>query len=269
MSTIHWIELCCGSAALTWQLMGGVSQPPVSYVGSKSGYASEIIDVLKLPKPRIVTLNDPGTWGRIWPSVIKNPSGVADAVESLAKDPRDPKDLFIQLPTIIDCTEDRETEAALRLCRLAGTFGGKEVGGFKGKHKHRLSVDGYIPNRKTIAERVRQYNKLPDGITWFFFNETAQTITPSNSGTFVYIDPPYLGSESVYQNRFPRAEVLETAVRWSKSGANVIISEAEPLDHSDILMNDGDWKSVELHGRVGQTRKNSKSTKEFITFKLQ
>ncbi|GAH12232.1 unnamed protein product, partial [marine sediment metagenome] len=39
------VELCAGSAALSWHLMGG-QRPPVSYAGNKQNYAEAISKVL-------------------------------------------------------------------------------------------------------------------------------------------------------------------------------------------------------------------------------
>lgn len=271
MNDIHWIELCCGSAAMTWHLLGDKVVAPVSYTGSKAGYAAEIAATIGIGRPSSVTLNDPGTWGKIWPPVIATPTRVSDHLLTLATDSRDPKALFLDLSSMIDSEADPSIEAALRLCKVAGTFGGKEIGGFKGKHKLRPNVDGFIPNRRTIAERTLGFSKIDPTVQWKFFNQNAQTIEPPlcTKGTYVYLDPPYVGSESVYANSFSREDVLTTAIKWADAGANVIISEAVPLCTAKELVDHGGWESIELISRVGQARKNSKSTKEFITFRLQ
>jgi len=47
-------------------------------------------------------------------------------------------------------------------------------------------------------------------------------------GTVVYLDPPYAGCTG-YGVQLPREAVLELALRWQAAGAQVYVSEAEPL----------------------------------------
>lgn len=275
MSGFHWVELCCGSAALTWHLIDDTLVSPVSYAGSKYGYAKAIVEALGLENKQLlsVTLNDPGTWGKIWSSVIKTPILVSEACTDIANMTLAPKDLFLALPSMIQEAKLEHEEAALRLVKLSGTFGGKEVGGFRSTHKLRPNVDGYSPNRKTIATRVSAFASIDNNIQWNFYNTPASRVpipTPVAPDTFVYIDPPYLGSESVYANRFGRDDVLATAIKWSHSGANVVISEACPLFEHPMLAEDGGWISIDITTkRVGQYRKNSKTASEWITLKLR
>ena len=89
---------------------------------------------------------------------------------------------------------------------------------------------------------------------------SAADITPPDdcAGVYVYIDPPYEGTAG-YTAEFPRADVLETAKRWSDAGAVVCLSEAEPLPL------DG-WHYVDITTtRIGQKRTFSRQQSEWLT----
>lgn len=65
---MRFIEICCGSAAVSLRLLGN-KQPPVAYMGAKTRYASRILAALGLtPGQRIdeVVLVDAGPWAMVW-----------------------------------------------------------------------------------------------------------------------------------------------------------------------------------------------------------
>ena len=65
-----FVELCCGSAAVTLKLLGGrYAVPPISYMGSKRGYAHAILWAMGLRQGQgadRVLLCDAGPWGHVW-----------------------------------------------------------------------------------------------------------------------------------------------------------------------------------------------------------
>lgn len=65
-----FVELCCGSAAVTLKLLGGrYAVPPISYMGSKRGYAHAILWAMGLQQGQgagRVLLCDAGPWGHVW-----------------------------------------------------------------------------------------------------------------------------------------------------------------------------------------------------------
>jgi len=73
-----FVELCCGSAAVTLKLIGGAhAKPPVSYMGAKTGYAEPILWAMGLRSGQgadAVLLNDPGPWSKVW-RVLVDPAG--------------------------------------------------------------------------------------------------------------------------------------------------------------------------------------------------
>jgi hypothetical protein len=92
----------------------------------------------------------------------------------------------------------------------------------------------------------------------------ARTISPGPclpAGTWVFIDPPYVGTTG-YGHDLPRAEVVALARRWAEAGAGVMVTEAEAIPE---LVAEG-WHAVEYdHGRVGQARTFSKQKTEVAT----
>lgn len=80
-------------------------------------------------------------------------------------------------------------------------------------------------------------------------------------GSWVYIDPPYVGTTG-YAHDLPRDEVVRLARLWRDAGAHVAISEAEPIAE---LVADG-WHAHELTTeRVGHKRTFSKQQREWLT----
>ena len=80
------VELCAGSAAVTLRLIGGPNaRPPISYMGSKRGYAEAILNVLGLRSGQgadAVVLVEAGPWARAW-RLLTTPEGcraVADVI---------------------------------------------------------------------------------------------------------------------------------------------------------------------------------------------
>jgi hypothetical protein len=81
------------------------------------------------------------------------------------------------------------------------------------------------------------------------------------AGTVAYMDPPYLNTTG-YAHDLGRPEVIRLAERWQAAGAQVCISEAEPIPE---LLAQG-WHAVEITGeRVGQKRTFSKQQREWLT----
>lgn len=81
---------------------------------------------------------------------------------------------------------------------------------------------------------------------------------PPDQRVVVFIDPPYVGTTG-YGHDLPRAEVIELARAWADVGADVYISEAEPIPIPG-------WFDVEITGtRKGQKRTFSKQQREFVT----
>lgn len=93
--------------------------------------------------------------------------------------------------------------------------------------------------------------------------DDARAIDPPQlpAGTVAYMDPPYLNTTG-YAHDLGRPEVIRLAERLQAAGAQVCISEAEPIPE---LLAAG-WHAVEITGeRKGQKRTFSKQQREWLT----
>lgn len=94
-------ELCCGSAAVTLRLLGGAyARPPISYQGSKRGYAAAILGAMGLRSGQgadSVLLCDPGPWSRVWAclSTRAGRNAVADTIRGWSSE--EPRALWERL----------------------------------------------------------------------------------------------------------------------------------------------------------------------------
>lgn len=224
-------------------------------MGSKDGYAPSIARAWGVPVPEVLHLNDPGLWGCIWTCLSSSQGSIAVAgvIDSWVHE--EPRALFERLKRWNYDGGDTETAAAA-LCKIAATYGGGEIGGFKGPHKLRPSVDGFIPNRRTLAARVRRF-RWPVPVA---AEKTCASKAKVPAGAWVYIDPPYQGT-SGYLNHFSRQSVVSVAQRLVQEGCHVAVSEGEPI----VELLDLGWTAHSLTAeRRGQTRRNTRSGAEWL-----
>lgn len=243
------VEACAGSAALARRLLG--AGPLVGYKGGKDGYAQAIIEAWDCPSPDEVHLNEPGLWGFIWPSLIADQKAVGDEIDALSSVP--PRQLWDEIRRLVP-DQDSPRVAARLLCRIAAAHGGCEFGGFKGQHKLRPNVDGYIPSRRSLAARVRDLRlNVKMGVT----RRSATDLEVRDA--WVYIDPPYDGTRG-YVHGLSRHDVVAVALRLAQRN-RVAVSEGVRLSE----LTERGWLAVELtRGRVGQYRKNTRSHEEWL-----
>jgi len=250
-----FVELCSGSAAVTLALVNK-QKPIVSFAGGKAGYTHEILSIFGSISPTSFFVNDAGNWGRTWRCIVADKKEVEMQVllhsEENSNDARQ-----WAIKTLDDDNANESHRSAAHLYVVASTYGGFERGGFKGRHKHRPNVDGFIPSRQTIYERLKNLT-LPNIIT--ATNKNALDIDPFPA--CVYIDPPYNGTTK-YTATLSRQDVIQTALRWKEVGSLVVVSECEPIKELVAL----GWKTVEItNKRHGQKRTNTKSSQEWLTF---
>ena len=104
-----------------------------------------------------------------------------------------------------------------------------------------------------VVKRCKSLPTLPATI-----HPDARKTAPLRSSAVVYIDPPYQNTTG-YGHGLTRAEVMALAMKWSDAGADVYISEAEPIDLPG-------WYHVDItHCRQGQKRTFSKQQAEWLT----
>ena len=108
-----------------------------------------------------------------------------------------------------------------------------------------------------VAGRVGALPVVPADIT--SDARTVEPVPPLPPGTIAYMDPPYVGTTG-YASDLPRSEVVRLARLWHEAGAQVYISEAEPLAELD------GWHRVEITAtRRGQKRTFSAQQAEWLT----
>lgn len=260
-----FVELCAGTAALSLRLAHPTARPPVSRMGSKTGYADAILRVLGL-RP------GGGAERYLW---CEPDPGVRLLLEAY----RD-AELAQAAAAIIRGWADEEPRALWERLRAEGPprgAGGYEVArqtvtagwAFRPGHPESGFRDPYggfsgsgSTDTITVAGMVARLEALPTLPATIATDARAVDPGPSlPSGTVCYIDPPYVGTTG-YAHDLGRAEVVELARRWQAAGALVAISEAEPIAE---LVADG-WHTVDVSGeRRGQRRTFSRQQSEWVT----
>jgi len=234
-------------------LQGGkYARPPVSRMGSKTGYALALLRVMGLRPGQgaehyLWCEPDAGCRALLHAYTDRAVMQEAAAIIRSWKD-EEPRALWERLRAEgpIRCGESREVARWAWVQRRSAHAKGDGFHG--GNETHKIApdapADGFpAPVPATVH---------PD----------ARTVEPPSlpPGVVVYIDPNYQDTTG-YAHGLTRAEVVELARRWADAGARVYISEAEALP---ALMADG-WHSVEITSqRIGQKRTFG-GTREWVT----
>lgn len=253
-------ELCAGTAALSLRLEGGrYARPPVSRMGAKTGYGEVILHIMGLAA-------GDGAEHYLW-------CEPDDGCRLLLEAYRD-RQLALKAAAIIRGWADEDPRALWERLRAEGPVADvtpREVarwalalpGGawtamppkamYKGPGSH-SSREGTL-TCTTVAVGYEALVSLPATI----HPDARQAAPPSPPGRVVaYIDPPYQDTTG-YRHDLTRAEVVALAMRWADVGADVYISEAEPIDLPG-------WHHVDITGhRRGQKRTFSKQQREWLT----
>lgn len=168
------VEGYCGMCAVTLSYFG--FRPPASRIGSKLGYAHEIVPHLGNVEEFICIDTDPALV-----RALQAMFSGCDISEYMGGDARE---------QWYKAKAARTASAAAWWVWTAGARGG--IGGFKGAHKHRPNVDGFIPNRESLQARLDAIANanLPIRV------ECASAATfRYREGDKVYFDPPYLNAQ--------------------------------------------------------------------------
>lgn len=262
-----FVELCAGTAALSLRLHGGrYARPPVSRMGAKTGYARAILQVMGLAAgdgaDRYLWCEpDPGC--RLLLEAYRSAELAQQAADIIRGwSDEDPRTLWERLRAEGPVQGVTAREAA-RWCYQVARGHGGAPGSYCPEHQDRLypsqiargdkKPGTHGATREAIADRLPALPTLPAAIT-----TDARKTAPLHSSAVVYIDPPYKDTTS-YQHDLTRAEVMALAMKWSDAGADVYISEAEPIDLPG-------WYHVDItRCRQGQKRTFSKQQAEWLT----
>lgn len=251
MSENTFVELYAGLAAVTLRLFDEV--PPVSRIGAKTGYAEAIIQAMQIPHPdHVILVDSDHAVCNVLEVLFDNGARglVANYIEERLAVPA--RELWITARARkLSMTVEG---AACWLLFTAGARGG--IGGFKGAHKLRPNVDGFIPARASLVRRLRDWR--PRG--QFEVRCGIAEDQPVIPGAWVYLDPPYENRQGY--GALSTVSPLAVALRWRQNGAHRVgISEARKLATTVVAQH------VDLtHARRGQTRFSlTQDSREWLT----
>ena len=252
-------ELCAGTAALSLRLEGGrYARPPVSRMGAKTGYGEVILHIMGLAAgdgAEHYLWCEPDDGCRLLLEAYRDRQlalKAAAIIRGWADE--DPRALWERLRAEGPAQGVTAREAA-KWCIIEGwTSQGRYMGPDRPSSCHGQGWTASI-TRSGIWTRLSGLPTLPATIT----ADARQAAPPSPPGRVVaYIDPPYQDTTG-YGHDLTRAEVVALAMRWADVGADVYISEAEPIDLPG-------WHHVDITGhRRGQKRTFSKQQREWVT----
>lgn len=255
---MRWADICCGSGALTLELLSrGTVQPPAAYLGGKRAYARHIVQIMGgWERPSSVVLCDAGPWGWWWHTVLVEQRGalVAEAVADFETRPEQAAGLHRALAAEPQRSPVRRAAAFIAL--QASAARGKPVlpdgdawrtPGYA--HLTHSSRAKGFPERLrplVIAQRVLDVVRLdwpPVTVVHADASEVQAT------GGRMVIDAPYRGTTG-YGHDLHRSQLLALAQRHADAGAMVGLCEAEPLRSA---LGDG-WHAVEVQRDGWQKR---------------
>lgn len=264
MTRYDLIELYAGLGAVSLAALGA-SSPPVSRVGSKSGYTAPILRALGI---------EPGSARRVL--LVESDAQICDVLRLLTSSDDERRQHAAETIRLLASAPAREVwehartiagwsyeaDPAWWLLYTAGARGG--IGGFKGGHVRRASVDGFIPSRLSLAKRVAGF-RMPEGAEVEIARARVEDCDPteecSYEPTAVYLDPPYRDSALLQQVRANIDRAADIAERWRAAGHRVVLSErVRPQALSAA------WEARRIDGeRRGQTRRSlTRSTEEWL-----
>ena len=154
-----FVELCCGSAAVTLKLLGGkYARPPISYMGSKAGYAHAVLAAMGLRMgvgADRVLLCDAGPWSQVW-GVLADPERCAEVARILRSwSDEDPRALWERLRDEHRGEWDGWTaERAAGWIACSALSRQSAMNSFRGKHPYYENMRGWYPEPPEIARRV-------------------------------------------------------------------------------------------------------------------
>ena len=248
-----FVEACCGLGTLTLHMTQG-AKPPVSRIGSKAGYVAPILEALgRSSFSRYILWDADHRLVNAVRWMFHDPEAIAACIERYWL-LREAEECWKAAKKSKGVEATTAVSAAAWWLWGAGARGG--VGGFKGKHKHRPNVDGFIPSRQSLVKRFRELKPQP-GVEVHCTDGRYSCLCPQ--GSVVYLDPPYVDTTG-YEVRLSRVDLLHLVKRMCPHAKRIVISEQEPLriagaQHIDITKQ-----------RKGQARKSlSRSTSEWLT----
>lgn len=194
------VEPYAGFAGVTLHALFGHASPS-SRIGNKSKYAESILERLVLEGETIdralLVDNDPAVVN-FWACIRALPPVLGPMLIG------EPRAVWER------ARKDRATMgvhgAASWLTWTCGARGG--IGGFKGAHKRRPNVDGFIPSRDALLQRIVALAAVWDHVE---VRHSAAEDIVFGPDDIVYLDPPYTNTQN-YTGKTTATAILQTWV---------------------------------------------------------
>lgn len=138
--------------------------------------------------------------------------------------------------------------AAAWLTWTAGARGG--IGGFKGEHKLRASVDGFIPARPSLLRRIVALAGRWKNVEVRLGNAEDIVFGPDD---LAYLDPPYQGGVEGYDAATTIPDIVRTWTNAKAAARRAISSNAKRAYGPGVFGFDAQWVTIE---RAGQKRRS-------------
>lgn len=262
------VELCAGQAGLSMRTIGRPRLAP--YRGGKWSMAPQIIRAarIKCPPDRII-------WAEAHPIVhdflvgVRDPSVLSAAVdllyawgkmggESFLEEWHNSKRLM-EKPSPVGMAESvarfflhRKVEGILRIPSL----------GYLG-----IDLQARFPDKEPRPSDQKDCFWMSEQLALFSWaadlppvemHRSAQEV-PVVADALCYMDPSYVNTTGYGESDLSRAEVVRLAKKWSSAGAQVVISEATPIEELTKL----GWYSLEI--KCSSTFDPTRPRKEWLT----
>lgn len=246
-----FIELCAGMAGVSMRLAG--RNRLVKYRGGKWKLAKDIIDIGGITTPSRYVWAEANPHARRFLKTFSDTTVSSEAVEVLKSWVREGPEAMLarwwRLSRVFTKLEpldvsDAEHCAAFFMwrqvegmrCMPYPQLIGLKLGNSAVKDDLVKPTDWIIHKMMNAAENfVGMHAEVHDD---------ARSIEPFKDAV-VYLDPPYVGTQGYSENDMSRECVINLARSWGEVGAQVMISEGEPIHD---LVNDG-WYTVQLSSR--------------------
>jgi len=254
MTVPAFIELCAGMVGVSMRLAG--RNRLVKYRGGKWKMAKDIIDIGGITTPSRYVWAEANPHARRFLQTFSNPSVSSEAVEIMRTwmtcSPKENLDRWHSLKAVFYGARVEHLDVPdAEFC--ASFFLWRQVEG--PRRIPQISYLGIcIPD---AVKREDQIGKHPSWMTSWMrssaqnfagmmaeIHEDARSIEPFKDAV-VYVDPPYADTLGYSKMDLKRDQVIDLARSWSEAGAQVIISEGEPIQD---LVQDG-WRPVQLPSR--------------------
>lgn len=295
------VELCCGTASLTYHLIGA-DRPLVPYQGTKWRYRKELVRVVREmgfegPPDRALFCDKNEMWPFAHALLLNRQSRqrvIQRLVELNEQDPRAAWD-YITSATVHLKDSDGLSRARARtignflfLQRMA--YGGKAVATVGDSHPTRRwvtpgfnSTSAYgreaterfgavLPQLPSLIRRLQRpwWGNVTLGVSTFAGMSATSVVeklaykyeTHERPRTLIYIDPPYQGTTSYPGARLGRPDLVSMAQRLEEMGFRVLISELEPVEP---LTHQG-WLSQQIAGPSNGDAPIRSKSPEFVTY---